>query len=234
MLTTGSRGRYGADMHPVRVVLAEDDYLARSGLVALLATIPEVSVVAECAELDELFAAVASTAPDVVLTDIRMPPTRTDEGIRAAAALRTSHPDLGVVVVSHYVDAEYALALVENGSHGRGYLLKERLGDVAQLVAAITAVAGGGSSIDPLVVDALMARDREHGPLSRLTERELEVLELVARGASNAAIAGQLGVGERAVEKHINSIFGKLDLPVGPDVNRRVAAVLLYLSGHPQ
>jgi DNA-binding NarL/FixJ family response regulator len=148
--------------------------------------------------------------------------------------LRTSHPDLGVVVVSHYVDAEYALALVENGSHGRGYLLKERLGDVAQLVAAITAVAGGGSSIDPLVVDTLMGRDRAHGPLNRLTERELEVLELVARGASNAAIAGQLGIGERAVEKHINSIFGKLDLPVGPDLNRRVAAVLLYLSGHPQ
>jgi DNA-binding NarL/FixJ family response regulator len=226
-------------MQPVRVVLAEDDYLARSGLVALLATVPEVSVVAECAELDELLAAVPATAPDVVLTDIRMPPTRTDEGIRAAGILRETHPDVGVVVVSHYVDPEYALALVEQGSHRRGYLLKDRLGDVTQLVAAIRTVAAGGSPIDPLVVDALMGRGAGAragggagaiGPLARLTEREREVLGLVARGASNAAIAVELRVGERAVEKHINSIFGKLDLPVGPDVNRRVAAVLLYLS----
>lgn len=217
-------------MQPVRVVVAEDDYLARSGLVALLATVSEVSVVAECADLGELLAAVDRHVPDVVLTDIRMPPTRTDEGIRAAGLLRERHRGVGVVVVSQYVDAEYALALVEQGSHGRGYLLKERLGDVAELVAAIRTVAAGGSSIDPLVVDSLMGRGTGQGPLSRLTERELEVLGLVARGASNAAIATQLRVGERAVEKHINSIFGKLDLPVGPDVNRRVAAVLLYLS----
>lgn len=222
-------------MQPVRVVVAEDDYLARSGLVALLATVRDVSVVAECAGLDELLAAVGTARPDVVLTDIRMPPTRTDEGIRAAGLLRRSHPSVAVVVVSQYVDAEYALALVEQGSHGRGYLLKERLADVDQLVAAIRTVAAGGSSIDPQVVDTLMGRGPMGrgpgpGPLSRLTERELEVLEQVAQGSSNAAIAGELGVGERAVEKHINSIFGKLDLPVGPDVNRRVAAVLLYLS----
>ena len=219
-------------MQPVRVVLAEDDYLARAGLVALLATVPEVSVVAECGQLDELLTAVDRTAPDVVLTDIRMPPTRTDEGIRAAGLLRTSHPDVGVVVVSQFVDAEYAVSLVEQGSHGRGYLLKERLADVGQLVSAITTVAAGGSSIDPLVVDALMGRGTGQGPLGRLTERELEVLELVAGGGSNVAIAARLGVGERAVEKHINSIFAKLDLPAGPDVNRRVAAVLLYLAGN--
>lgn len=220
-------------MQPVRIVVAEDDYLARSGLVALISSVPGMQVVGDGGSATALYALVDSTRPDVVLTDIRMPPTRTDEGIRAAAALRRTHPNLGVVVISHFVEAEYALDLVASGSQGRGYLLKEHLADIDQLTAAIRTVAAGGSSIDPAVVTALMNARRGSDPLATLTAREREVLAAVARGGSNAAIAAELFVTERAVEKHINAIFAKLGLTADSDVNRRVAAVLIYLGGRP-
>lgn len=220
------------DMTGMKVVLAEDSVLLRQGLVALLTDHPSVAEVVEAGDLGELLAAVEQERPDVVLADIRMPPTHTDEGIRAAERFRTTHPDLGVVVLSQHADAEGALALVAGGSRGRGYLLKERVADVEQLVSAMEAVRGGESVIDPQVVDALM-RHRlrfEASPVARLTGREREVLGLIASGDSNSAIATRLHITSRAVEKHINSIFTKLDLPVGDRTHRRVAAVLLYLG----
>ncbi len=219
-------------MTGMRVVLAEDSVLLRHGLVALLTEHPAIADVIEAGDLSELLDAVERERPDVVLADIRMPPTHTDEGIRAAERFRTTHPDLGVVVLSQHADAEGALALVAGGSRGRGYLLKERVADVEQLVSALEAVERGESVIDPHVVDALM-RHRlrfEASPVARLTAREREVLGLIATGASNTAIAAALHVTSRAVEKHINSIFTKLDLPVGDRTHRRVAAVLLYLG----
>ena len=219
-------------MTGMRVVLAEDSVLLRQGLVALLAEHPSVAEVIEAGDLGELLDAVERERPDVVLADIRMPPTHTDEGIRAAERFRTTHPDLGVVVLSQHADAEGALALVAGGSRGRGYLLKERVADVEQLVAALEAVERGDSVIDPHVVDALMKHRLrfEASPVARLTPREREVLGLIASGSSNIAIAKALHVTSRAVEKHINSIFTKLDLPVGDGTHRRVAAVLLYLG----
>lgn len=224
-------------MAGMRVALAEDNALLRQGLTALLGEHPDIEAVLEAGDLDELLAVVAEAKPDVVLADIRMPPTHTDEGIRAAEELRRTHPDLGVVVLSQHADAEGALALVAGGSTRRGYLLKERVADADQLVEALTAVRRGESVIDPHVVDALM-RHRlrfETSPVARLTAREREVLGLIATGASNAGIAQRLDVTSRAVEKHINSIFTKLDLPAGDQTHRRVAAVLLYLgdSGRP-
>ncbi|NHI20811.1 response regulator transcription factor [Phycicoccus endophyticus] len=214
------------------VVLAEDNALLRQGLAAALAEHEAVGEVRTAADLDELVAAVETSAPDVVLADIRMPPTHTDEGIRAAERFRRTHPGLGVVVLSQHADAEGALALVSGGSTGRAYLLKERVSDVDQLVATLVAVQRGDSVIDPHVVDALMRHRMrfEAGPVARLTAREREVLGLIATGDSNTAIAGHLGVTSRAVEKHINSIFSKLDLPPGDATHRRVAAVLLYLG----
>lgn len=181
---------------------------------------------------DELMDAVEVHEPDVVITDIRMPPTRTDEGVRAAREIRAQHPTIGVVVLSQYVDPRYALALFDGGSSGIAYLLKERVGDIDQLTDAITRVAEGGSVLDPLVIDALVeARIRkESSHIDRLTPRETEVMAEIATGKSNAAIAETLFLSERAVEKHINSIFTKLDLPVEADTNRRVRAVLLYLA----
>ncbi len=180
---------------------------------------------------DELLEAVETHRPDMVITDIRMPPTRTDEGVRAAREIRRRYPDTGVVVLSQYVEPEYALTLFENGSAGLAYLLKERLGDLAQLERAIEEVCAGGSVVDPKVVDALVeARTRPESPLHRLTEREREVLSEVALGKSNAAIAETLYLSERAIEKHINSIFTKLDLLPEKDTNRRVSAVLVFLS----
>src|SRR5207253_1071340 len=179
-----------------------------------------------------LVEAIERERPDVVLTDIRMPPTNTDEGIRAAAHLREVNPEAGAVVLSQYADAEYALAFLEGGSRGRGYLLKERVSDVEQLIAAIREVARGGSVIDPRVVDGLVAaraRARE-SPLRQLTPRETEILAEMARGRTNAAIAQTLVLSERAVEKHINSIFSKLGLSEEREVHRRVKAVLLFLS----
>jgi len=217
---------------PIRVVLAEDNLLIREGVRALLDAEGEIAVVAACGDYDALLAAVEAERPDVVLTDIRMPPTGADEGIRAAARLRRSHPTVGVVVLSQYDDPAYVLALLEGGSGRRAYLLKERVADPEQLVGAIRAVAAGGSYIDPKVVEALVAaRARAaRSPLADLTPREREVLAAMAQGKNNAAVAAALALTPRAVEKHINAIFSKLLLGEEPDVDRRVKAVLLFLA----
>jgi DNA-binding NarL/FixJ family response regulator len=211
----------------VRVGIADDSFLIREALTRLLSDVDEVELVAVCADGEELAAAMEPHQPEVVLVDIRMPPTMTDEGIRLATRLRTTHPSVGVIVMSAYADPAYALALLQSGSEGRGYLLKDRLHSRAQLLATIEAVSDGGSVIDPEVVDALV-----HGrsPLQALTPREHEVLVEMARGASNGAIAETLGLTKRAVEKHINSVFAKLDLPESHEVSRRVRAVLLFLG----
>ena len=183
-----------------------------------------------CADYDELMAAVAEHGPDVVLTDIRMPPTGTDEGVRASDELRRSHPATGVVVLSQYDDPEFALALLDRGSEGRAYLLKERMSDPEQLVAAIRAVAEGSSVIDPKVVDALVRGRNARSPLAVLSPREREVLAEMAAGKDNTAIAGTLFLTVRAVEKNINSIFTKLDLAAEAEIHKRVKAVLVHLS----
>lgn len=217
----------------VRVVIAEDSLLVREGIVKLLDAHPSIEVVGVCEDLPGLLQTVDDTTPDVVLTDIRMPPTGTDEGIRAAATLRERHPGVGVVVLSQFAEPAYALELLDGGSKGRAYLLKERLGDVEQLVSAIVQVAAGGSVVDPKVVDVLVAaRSRPaSSPLARLTPRESEVLSEIAQGKNNSAVAASLVLSERAVEKHINSVFSKLDLSEEMEVHRRVKAVLLYLAG---
>jgi DNA-binding NarL/FixJ family response regulator len=218
---------------PIRVVVAEDSFLVREGIAKLLEACDDVEVVALREDLPGLLEAVEQSAPDVVLTDIRMPPTSTDEGIRAAATLRAQHPEVGVVVLSQYAEPAYVLALLERGSEGRAYLLKERLSDAAQLVGAVQNVARGGSVVDPKVVEVLVAaRSRAPSPLERLTPRESEVLAEIAQGKNNATVATALGLTERAVEKHINSMFWKLGLSGEHDVHRRVKAVLLYLADH--
>lgn len=217
----------------LRVVAAEDSYLIREGLRLLFATQDDVELVAAVATLSDLLAAVDEHAPDAVLTDIRMPPGDRDEGIRAAERFAGSHPGLGVVVLSQYVEPEWALRLFDPVPAGRAYLLKERVGDLAHLRHALDTVVAGGSVLDPLVVTALVqGRTRQAAsPLSRLTPRETEVLGLVATGLSNAAIAARLVLSERAVEKHITSVLAKLDLdPDDAQVHRRVRAVLVYLS----
>ena len=219
--------------HPrmLRVVFAEDNYLVREGTVALLSSVDDVEVVGTAEAYDELLSAVEARTPDAVLTDIRMPPTGTDEGIRAAKAIRAEHPDVGVVVLSQFADEEYAYELLKDGAAGLGYLLKERVADVDEVVRALNEVARGGSVLDPKVVEALVAaKDRmAHSPLAQLTDREREVLSHMAQGENNAAIAKSLFLTERAVEKHINSLFHKLDLTEEPDVHRRVMAVLAFL-----
>ena len=217
---------------PIRLVLADDHYLVREGVRRLLETEPELEVAAVCGDLDSLLAAVDAEHPDVVVTDIRMPPGNTDEGIQAAARLRETHPEVGVVVLSQYANPSYVLALLERGSEGRAYLLKERVEDVEQIVAAIRAVAEGGSVIDPKVVDALVAADGrgEDSPLNQLTPRERDVLREMAEGKNNAAIAAALFLTERSVEKVIHSIFQKLGLTWETSVHRRVKAVVLYLA----
>jgi len=216
----------------IKVVLAEDSYLVREGVRRLLVTEPDIDLVAVCDDYDSLLSAIDSTEPDVVLTDIRMPPTGTDEGIRAAERLRQVRPAAGVVLLSQYADPAYVLTFLERGTEGRAYLLKERVSDLDQLLGAIREVARGGSVIDPKVVEALVAaRSRAaQSPLARLTPREREVLALLAEGKSNAAVAEGLVLSERAVEKHINSIFAKLNLPEGRNAHRRVKAVLLFLA----
>jgi len=216
---------------PLRVVIAEDNFLIREGVRELLATAPDVEVVASCGDMDSLLEAVEREKPDVVLTDIRMPPTETDEGIRAAETLRDTAPDVGVVVLSQYDEPDYALALLERGARGRGYLLKQRVSDLDQLVAALREVARGGSVIDPKIVEGLVAaRSKADSPLDQLTAREGEVLSEMAQGKNNAAIAASLVLTERAIERHINSIFSKLGLTQEKDVHRRVKAVLLFLA----
>jgi DNA-binding NarL/FixJ family response regulator len=215
----------------LRIVFAEDNYLVREGTAALLSEVDDVDVVAAVSDLDELLEAVEAQRPDAVLTDIRMPPTGTDEGIRAAKRIRADHPDVGVVVLSQYADEEYAYELLREGAEGLGYLLKERVGDLEELVRALREVARGGSVLDPKVVEGLVAaKDRmAHSALASLTAREREVLSHMAQGENNAAIAKSLFLTERAVEKHINSLFHKLDLTEEPDVHRRVMAVLAFL-----
>jgi DNA-binding NarL/FixJ family response regulator len=217
----------------LRVLVAEDNLLVREGVVKLLEACEDMIVVGACSTYDELLAAAASEQPDVVLTDIRMPPTGTDEGIRAAMALRESHPKMGVVVLSQYAEPAYAVALFEQGSDGRGYLLKERVSDADQIVHAIQEVARGGSVIDPVVVETLVQSRLKsaESPIDRLTPREREVLEEMAQGRNNAGIAAALFLSERAVEKHINALFSKLGLSEEPDTHRRVKAVLLFLAG---
>jgi DNA-binding NarL/FixJ family response regulator len=217
---------------PIRIALGEDSLIVREGLCQLLAVDPEIEVVAAVGDQLSLRQACEEERPDVVLTDIRMPPTHTDEGIQLAAELRESHPEIGVVILSQFADPSYALALLDHGSDRRAYLLKERVHNRAELMAAIRAVADGGSMIDPKVVEALVAaRSRvEQSPLNELTARELEVLAEIAQGKSNTAIAEALFLTKRAVEKHINAIFWKLGLAEGTDVSRRVKAALMFLA----
>jgi DNA-binding NarL/FixJ family response regulator len=217
---------------PIRVIVAEDSLLVREGIAKLLAAQEDIEVVSMVDDLPSLLAAVADDLPDVVMTDIRMPPTGTDEGVRAANELRGSHPDIGVVVLSQYAEPSYALALLDAGSERRAYLLKERVSDPDQIVSAIREVHRGGSVIDPKVVEVLVsARSRARtSPLTHLTPRETEVLAEIAQGRNNAAVGAALGLSERAVEKHISSVFSKLGLSEEPDTHRRVKAVLLYLA----
>lgn len=217
---------------PIRVVIAEDNPLLREGIRLLVTSWPELALCAVCDDLGSLLRAVADDPPDVVLTDIRMPPTGTDEGIRAARELRSTHPDVGVVVLSQYVEPEYAVRLFEHGSARRAYLLKERISDVEQLVHAIREVAAGGSVVDPRVVEELVDARRagRDSPLERLTPRELTVLAEIAKGRNNAAVAASLALTLRAVEKHINAIFAKLGLAEETDSHHRVRAALLFLG----
>ena len=215
----------------IRVVFAEDNYLVREGTAALLATSGEVDLVGTAASRDELLSAVDDLGPDAVLTDIRMPPSGTNEGIEAAKLIRAAHPQIGVVVLSQFADEEYAYDLLKDGASGLGYLLKERVADVDELVRALTEVSHGGSVLDPKVVEALVAAKERmaNSPLALLTDREREVVAHMAQGQNNAAIARSLFLSERAVEKHINSLFHKLGLTEEPDVHRRVMAVLAFL-----
>lgn len=217
---------------PIRLVVAEDNYLVREGVLRVLAGQPDLEVVGVCGDLGGLLAVVEAQSPDVVLTDIRMPPTGVDEGIQAAVRLRKLHPDIGIVVLSQYSEPRYALALLETGTARRAYLLKERVADVEQLAAAIRAVAEGGSLIDPKVVEGLVASkaSAKASPLDELTRRERDVLREMATGKNNAAIAAALFLSERSVEKLIHAIFLKLGLAWEPSVHKRVKAVILYLS----
>ena len=219
-------------MMTIRLVLGEDSYLAREGIIRALEGIEDVDLVATCADLDELREAVDEMKPDVVLTDIRMPPTNTDEGIRLAGDLRRSHPEIGVVVLSQHAEPLYATALFEHGSDRRAYLLKERLRDRGELSRALQEVMSGGSVVDSRIVDELLSaqRNRADSHLDQLTPREVEILGMIAEGKSNSAIAESLVITKRVVERHINSIFWKLDLGNSEDVSRRVKAVLVYLG----
>jgi DNA-binding NarL/FixJ family response regulator len=215
----------------MRIVFAEDNFLVREGTRALLETVDGVELVAAVEDAEQLLAAVVEHSPDVVLTDIRMPPTYTDEGIRAAKQIRAEHPAIGVVVLSQFVEEAYAYDLLKDGAEKLGYILKERIADLDELVRALKAVDEGGSFLDPRVVEALVARKSAlaDSPLADLTDREREVLSEMATGKNNAAIAASLFLSDRAVEKHINSLFQKLGLSGAPQVHRRVMAVLAFL-----
>ncbi len=221
---------------PLHVVIAEDDALLRAGLIGLIARVADITLVGEASDLPTLQAAVDDLRPDVVVTDIRMPPTGTDEGIVAATWMAEHHPTIGVVVLSNHVNPQYAMALLSSGTGRRAYLLKDRVGDIDELAAAIRTVGGGGSVLDPAVVDALVSasQTKPRSPIDQLTARETEVLAEMAQGRSNAAIASSLVLSERAIEKHSSSIFMKLGLSEEKDLNRRVSAVLIYLgAGNP-
>lgn len=215
----------------IRVILAEDNYLAREGIVRVLESIEDLDLVAAYGDLGTVRAAVATDRPHVVVADIRMPPSHTDEGIRLAHELRTTRPEIGVVILSQHENPLYALALFDQGAERRAYLLKERVRDQSELARAVREVASGGSVVDPRVVEGLLSvRARRHSPLEELTPRELEILGLIAEGRSNTAIAEALVVTKRAVERHINAIFRKLELEESEDISRRVTAALLYLA----
>jgi DNA-binding NarL/FixJ family response regulator len=217
----------------IRVVLGEDNYLSREGIVRILEDVEDVEIVAMCGDLESLRDTVDAVRPDVVLTDIRMPPSHTDEGIRLARELRSTHPAIGVVVLSQHAQPLYAVALFESGSERRAYLLKDRLRNQGELGRALREVSQGGSVVDPQIVEELVAghANGADSRLARLTPRELEILALMAEGRSNSAIAGALVITKRAVEHHINVIFAKLELRESADVNRRVTAALMYLAG---
>jgi DNA-binding NarL/FixJ family response regulator len=217
---------------PIRVAVADDSYLIREALQEILAAVDQVQVVASFGDGESLLASLETDPPDVIITDLRMPPGGDDEGIRIARQVRGTHPTLGVIVLSQYADARYALSLLEDGAAGRGYVLKDRLHDRAELIAAIEVVARGGTTVDPGLVHELLAADRprHRSPLDELTPREREVLAEMAEGKSNAAIAESLVLTKRAVEKHVGAIFQKLGLEDDEVVSRRVTAVLLYLA----
>ncbi len=221
-----------ASANPIRVVVADDAYVIREGLGAVLGRVPDVELVAVCSDGKELNEAVADTRPDVVITDVRMPPGGDGEGVRIAVRLRESEPQMGVILLTQYVEAAYAISLVRHGTSHCAYLLKERIRDRDELLRAIREVASGGSVIDPRVVEVLIESrsQAENSPLSELTPREREILAQIAEGKSNAAIAESLVLTKRAVEKHVNSIFAKLDLPGPETVSRRVKAALLFLA----
>jgi DNA-binding NarL/FixJ family response regulator len=212
----------------MKVVVADDSVLLREGIARLLED-AGFEVVGQAGDADELMLKVRSYAPQVAIVDIRMPPTHTDEGLRAAREIRERHPATGVLVLSQYVEPEYALELLSESAEGVGYLLKDRVSDVTEFAAAVRRVADGGSALDPAVVSLLVGRNRKDDPIGRLTPREREVLEQMAEGRSNQAISERLFITERAVEKHVTSIFGKLQLPADAADHRRVLAVLAYL-----
>ncbi|AFM17121.1 response regulator containing a CheY-like receiver domain and an HTH DNA-binding domain [Mycolicibacterium chubuense NBB4] len=217
----------------ISILIAEDCLLVRDSVARALSTDPDVSVVGVAADYDSALEQVDRHRPTMLVTDVRMPPTSTDEGIRLAQWLRTAHPDVGVLVLSQYVEPRYASGLLEGGSAGRGYLLKERVSHFDELGEAVRQVAAGGTVLDPLVVETLLAQPRSAAVLNRLTPREREVLGELATGFSNRMIAQRLVLSQRAVEKHINAIFAKLDLTADDAVDRRVKAVLMFLDGGP-
>ena len=219
----------------IRVVIGEDSYIMREGLQEVLAAQDGMSVVGSAGGYHDLVNTIDRERPEVVVTDIRMPPTNDDEGVQLATELRTTHPEIGVVLLSQYLSPEFALRLFEDGSQGRAYLLKEHVASGGQLAAAVTTVAAGGSVVDPVVVQTLVNKriEQQQSRVSSLTPRELEVLAQLAEGRSNGAIGSTLYLSKGAVEKHINSIFRKLDMPDETEVHRRVLAALLYLSEEP-
>ncbi len=212
----------------MRAVIAEDSVLLREGVARILDE-AGVEVVGQCATAEELLRKVRGADPDVAIIDIRLPPTHNDEGMRAALEIREAHPSVGVLVLSQYVELGLALKLLAESADGAGYLLKDRITDVDEFVASVRRVASGGSALDPSIVTTLLARQRRDDPIGRLTPREREVLELMATGSSNQGIAERLVITQRAVEKYVSSIFGKLGLPSSPSESRRVLAVLLFL-----
>jgi DNA-binding NarL/FixJ family response regulator len=219
----------GQDKIPLRVVVADDSVLLREGLVRILGE-AGFDVVAQAGDGEDLMRKVRAHKPDLAVVDVRMPPSNTDEGIRAAREIRTGMPEVGVLVLSQYVEETYARELLADDASGVGYLLKDRIGDLDVLVDALRRINSGGSVLDPEVVSLIIGRRRVHDPLEQLTPRELEVLALMAEGRSNSGIAAELVVTERAVEKHVTGIFGKLDLPAGTEDHRRILAVLTFLD----